>query len=158
MNPASRPDRAQQLTERTLISRRDYLRMLVVASGGLMLGTTGLAGGLFRRHGSGDAGAVKIAGGIEPGEMVDFSYPGTDDPAIAYRLEDGKLAGFSTVCPHLACAVLWRKEHGVLECPCHDGYFDQRTGEVTAGPPTRPLPKVRLEERPDGIYATGTEH
>lgn len=158
MNPASRSDRAQQLTERKLISRREYLRMLAVASGGLMLGTTGLAGGLFRRHGSGEAPAVKIAGAIEPGEMVDFAYPGADDPAIAYRLEDGKLAGFSTVCPHLACAVLWRKEHGVLECPCHDGYFDQRTGEVTAGPPTRPLPKVQLEDRPDGIYATGTEH
>ncbi|MEX2587513.1 MAG: Rieske (2Fe-2S) protein [Actinomycetota bacterium] len=158
MNRQPAPDRARQLTETKLVSRRDYLRMLVVASGGLLLGTTGLAGGLFRRHGSGEAAAAKIAGQIPPGDVVNFSYPGQDDPAIAYRLEDGELAGFSTVCPHLACAVLWRKDHGLLECPCHDGFFDQRTGEVLAGPPARPLPKITLEERSDGIYATGTDH
>lgn len=158
MSPHPAPERARQLTEKKLVSRRDYLRMLVVASGGLLLGTTGLAGGLFRRHGSGLAAAVKIAERIEPGELVNFSYPGQDDPAIAYRLRDGHLAGFSSVCPHLACAVLWRKDRGVLECPCHDGFFDERTGDVLAGPPQRELPKIALEERGDGIYATETDH
>lgn len=158
MTGSSGTDRATQLTERKIVSRRDYLRMLVIASGGLLLGTTGLAGGLFRRHGSGVAPATRIAGQIPPGELIDFSYPDADDPAIAYRTEDGRLAAFSTVCPHLACAVLWRKEEGVLECPCHDGFFDQKTGEVLAGPPARPLPRILLQERPDGVYAVGMEH
>ena len=35
--------------------------------------------------------------------------------------------------------------------------FDPRTGEVTAGPPPRPLPKVLLIEEADGsVWAVGT--
>lgn len=141
------------------MNRRDYLRMLVIASGGLLFGTAGLASGVFRRHGSGTgaAPALRVAAGIATGEMVSFSYPGDDDPVIGLRLSDGKLVAFSSVCTHLSCAVLWRREEGVLECPCHNGIFNERTGEVVAGPPPRPLPKVRLEQRNDGIYAVGTE-
>jgi Rieske Fe-S protein len=53
--------------------------------------------------------------------------------------------------------VLWRAEHGQLECPCHDGVFDPATGEVVAGPPPRPLPKVLLREDAGGIWAVGTD-
>lgn len=147
--------REQWLRGSTLINRREYLRMLLFASGGLVLGTAGLTSGIFRRHG-GETGPPRlVAGALAPGEMVTFSYPGADDPAIAMRLDDGVLVAFSSVCTHLACAVLWRRDKQVLECPCHKGIFNQRTGEVVAGPPVRPLPAVRLEERPDGIWAMG---
>ncbi|MFC9462796.1 (2Fe-2S)-binding protein, partial [Streptomyces sp. NPDC056983] len=44
-----------------------------------------------------------------------------------------------------------------LYCPCHEGVFDARTGEVTAGPPPRGLPKVLLVEKADGsVWAVAT--
>ena len=45
---------------------------------------------------------------------------------------------FSSTCTHLACNVIWRKEKGIFECPCHSGQFDIN-GRPIAGPPTRPL-------------------
>jgi Rieske Fe-S protein len=141
------------------VSRRNYLRILVTVSGGLAAGAVGVAAGLFRRHGSGTAAPAKVADRLEPGQAVAFRYPGPDDRALAIRLPDpdGRLVGWSAVCTHLACAVLWREEDGHLECPCHDGVFDPATGEVVAGPPPRPLPRVRLrEDDAGGIWAVGT--
>src|SRR5919198_115189 len=133
------------------VTRRDYLRILVTVSGGLLAGAAGVAGGLFRRHGAGTAAPKKVADRLGPGEAVAFRYPGADDRALAIRLPGGQLVGYSAVCTHLACAVLWRREEGRLECPCHDGEFDPATGEVVAGPPPRPLPKVVLREDDRGI-------
>ena len=139
------------------MSRRAYLKMLVGASGGLLLATAGLASGIFRRQGVGRTRAKKIAGSVRAGEMATFSYPGENDPAIAMRLKDGRLVAFSSVCTHLSCAVLWKKDEQHLVCPCHNGVFDPRTGAAVAGPPPRPLAKIRLQERHDGVYAVGTE-
>ncbi|MDI1463541.1 Rieske 2Fe-2S domain-containing protein [Catellatospora sp. KI3] len=152
-----------QLRERiaadSLTSRRDYLRLAVTVSGGLAVGTAAVASGLFHRHGDGTAAPKLVAERLEPGQSVAFSYPGEEDRAVALRMADGTLAAYSSVCTHLACAVLWRAdqgEQGELYCPCHEGVFDPRTGQVMAGPPPRPLPRVLLEERGDGIWAVGT--
>lgn len=144
-----------RLREDRLFTRRDYLRLLVTVSGGLVAGTAAVATGIFRRHGSGHSEPKKVADAVAPGESFTFSYPGDDDPAIGVRTADGFLVAYSSICTHLACAVLWIKDKGELECPCHDGVFDVKTGEVLAGPPPRPLPAIELEERPDGIYAVG---
>lgn len=136
------------------LARRDFLRLLVVASGGLALSTGAVAAGLFRRQ-AGTHPARRVASALAPGESVTFSYPGPDDPAIAVALADGTPVAYSSVCTHLGCAVLWRKDQGKLACPCHDGAFDPRSGAVVAGPPPRPLPRITLEQRSDGIYATG---
>jgi Rieske Fe-S protein len=138
------------------VTRRDYLRILVTVSGGLLAGTGAIAAGLFRRHGSGQAPPLRVADRLAPGRAVTFRYPGGSDPAMALRLPDGRLVGYSAVCTHLSCAVLWRPQHNRLECPCHNGAFDPATGAVLFGPPPRPLPRVRLEERLDGIWAVGT--
>jgi Rieske Fe-S protein len=148
----------------SLTTRRDYLRIVATVSGGLAVGGLAVAGGVLHRHGEPEGGGVpeakKIADGLPPGESVSFRYPGDEDRAVAVRLEDGSLVGYSAVCTHLACAVLWRKERGSegeLYCPCHEGIFDARTGEVAAGPPPRGLPKVVVVEEQDGsIWAIGT--
>lgn len=138
------------------VTRRDYLRILVTLSGGLLAAAAAVAGGLFHRHGAGSAPAQRIADELAPGQGVSFRYPGEDDRALAIRLPEGQLVAYSSICTHLACAVLWRPEANRLECPCHDGVFDAATGEVLAGPPPRPLPKVRLREDARGIWAVGT--
>lgn len=148
----------------SLTTRRDYLRIVATVSGGLAVGGLAVAGGVLHRHGEPDVEGApepkRIAGGLPPGESLAFRYPGEEDRAVAVRLADGSLVGYSAVCTHLACAVLWRKERGTegeLYCPCHEGIFDARTGEVTAGPPPRGLPKVVVVEESDGsIWAIGT--
>jgi Rieske Fe-S protein len=138
------------------VTRRDYLRILVTLSGGLAAAAGVVAAGLFHRHGKGSAPPTKVADELSPGEAVAFRYPGEDDRAIAVRLADGRLVAYSSICTHLACAVLWRADANHLVCPCHDGVFDPATGEVLAGPPPRPLPQVRLREDSRGIWAVGT--
>ncbi|GGY65285.1 Rieske (2Fe-2S) protein [Streptomyces anulatus] len=148
----------------SLTTRRDYLRIVTTVSGGLAVGGIGVAAGMLHRHGDGEEGkapeAKRIAGGLQPGESIAFRYPGEEDRAVAVRLDDGTLVGYSAVCTHLACAVLWRKDRGTegeLYCPCHEGVFDARSGEVTAGPPPRGLPKVVVIEQDDGsVWAVGT--
>jgi nitrite reductase/ring-hydroxylating ferredoxin subunit len=144
----------------SLTTRRDYLRIVVTVSGGLAIGGLGVAGGVLHRHGDGGGEAKRIADRLPAGESLAFRYPGDEDRAVAIRLADGSLVGYSAICTHLACAVLWRKERGEegeLYCPCHEGVFDPRSGDVTAGPPPRALPKVVLYERADGsIWAIGT--
>ncbi|MFF4247565.1 ubiquinol-cytochrome c reductase iron-sulfur subunit [Streptomyces sp. NPDC001822] len=148
----------------SLTTRRDYLRIVATVSGGLAVGGLGVAGGILHRQGETEDGKApapkQIAARLLPGQSLAFRYPGDEDRAVAVRMDDGTLVGYSAVCTHLACAVLWRKERGSegeLYCPCHEGVFDARTGEVTAGPPPRGLPKVALTELEDGsIWAVGT--
>ena len=64
-------------------------------------------------------------------------------PVILLR-RNGELTAFSAVCTHLGCNVAYFPEDEVFECPCHGGEYDVN-GNVTAGPPPRPLPKVNVK-------------
>ncbi|MFE2328195.1 ubiquinol-cytochrome c reductase iron-sulfur subunit [Streptomyces sp. NPDC059385] len=167
--PGPAPDgdaAAEQLRDRisadSLTTRRDYLRIVATVSGGLAVGGVGVAAGILHRHGDSEnlPEPKKVTDVLAPGQSVAFRFPGEEDRAVAVRLADGTLVGYSAVCTHLACAVLWREDRGPegeLYCPCHEGVFDARTGEVTAGPPPRPLPRVFLTEQGDGsVWAIGT--
>ncbi|MEE1805658.1 QcrA and Rieske domain-containing protein [Streptomyces sp. BE133] len=164
--PSGDPRKAlrDRIAAGALATRRDYLRIVATVSGGLAVASLGVAGGILPRHGDPDDAKApapkKITAQLLPGESIAFRYPDEDDRAVAVRLDDGSLVGYSAICTHLACAVLWRKDRGPegeLYCPCHEGVFDARTGEVTAGPPPRALPKVVLTEQTDGsIWAVGT--
>ena len=145
-----------RIREDAPITRRDYLRILVTVSGGLLVGTAAVAAGVFRRRDEDTGVALRVARELAPGQAVRFHYPTADDPAIAIRLPEGQVVAYSSVCTHLSCSVLWRSETGRIECPCHDGAFDPRDGHVLAGPPPRPLPSIVVEERTDGVFAVGT--
>ncbi|WP_327283825.1 MULTISPECIES: Rieske (2Fe-2S) protein [unclassified Streptomyces] len=159
-------DAAERLRDRisadSLTTRRDYLRIVATVSGGLAIGGAGVASGILHRHGDSEAlpRTKKVTDHLAPGESVAFRFPGDEDRALAVRLADNSLVGYSAVCTHLACAVLWRADRGAdgeLYCPCHEGVFDARTGEVTAGPPPRPLPRIFLTEESDGsVWAVAT--
>ncbi|GAA2446310.1 ubiquinol-cytochrome c reductase iron-sulfur subunit [Streptomyces mauvecolor] len=164
-DPGTDPARAalhDRIAADSLTTRRDYLRIVATVSGGLAVGGVAVAGGVLHRHGDNDdpPAARRVAAVLPPGESVAFRFPGEEDRAVAVRLTDGTLVGYSAVCTHLACGVLWREDRGAegeLYCPCHEGVFDARTGEVTAGPPPRPLPKVLLVEEADGsVWAVAT--
>lgn len=61
---------------------------------------------------------------------------------------DGQLHAFSTVCPHLGCAVDYNPEDQKFECPCHDSAFGL-DGAHEAGPSPRPLDALELTQLDD---------
>ncbi len=136
------------------VTRRDYLRLLVLTSLGLFVGTAGIAAWarIPRRY----AGPQRITAmdQLPEGSALQFNYPTPNDPALLIHLPGGGFVAYNQLCTHLACAVLWEPERRVLECPCHEGLFDAGTGRVLAGPPPRPLSQIRLLISEGTIYAT----
>ncbi len=65
--------------------------------------------------------------------------------------QDGVLQAFSTVCPHLGCAIDFDGEVNKFKCPCHRSSFGLG-GEVEEGPSPRPLDTLEVEET-DGLVA-----
>lgn len=58
---------------------------------------------------------------------------------------DGSLTAFSTVCPHLGCAIDFNPETKKFICPCHKSSFSL-TGEVEEGPSPRALDTLEVKE------------
>ena len=151
-------ERIARLTTDALVTRRGYLRILAILSGGLALGNVAVAAGAFRRPTQGADVEVVItddADGVPVGGSVRFLYPGERTPALLLRLAADVFVAYSAVCTHLECEVLARRDEGDLYCPCHEGFFDPATGTPTAGPPERPLPPIALERRGNRIVAVG---
>ena len=139
--------------EDEIVTRRDTLRFLLAGSGALFL-VTGVLAVLGSLPGGSETKAVAIA---KEGELAEnawkvFNYPNEYGQAILINLPGHGLVAFSYVCTHLSCAVLYQGD-GKLHCPCHEGLFDAATGNVLAGPPTRPLPAIQLARQDGVIYA-----
>ncbi len=66
-------------------------------------------------------------------------------PVIVSRKQDnGNIIVFDTGCTHLGCTVHWDETKGGVLCACHGGAFDLM-GNVTAGPPSRPLGRYNFK-------------
>ncbi len=67
--------------------------------------------------------------------------------AWVLRLE-GRLVAFSTVCPHLGCAIDYDPKARRFVCPCHNSVFEL-DGAVVEGPSPRPMDRldVRQEDK-----------
>ena len=59
---------------------------------------------------------------------------------------DGSLTAFSTVCPHLGCAIDYNPETKKFICPCHKSSFSL-AGEVLEGPSPRSLDSLEINEQ-----------
>ncbi len=135
------------------VTRRDYLRLLVLTSFGLFLGTTAIAVAAQLPRRMAPPQRIAAVDEVPEGEALQFHYPTADDPAILIHLPGGGFVAYSQLCTHLACAVIWEPQRRVLDCPCHEGLFDAATGGVLAGPPPRPLPRIPLRVQDGAIYA-----
>jgi menaquinol-cytochrome c reductase iron-sulfur subunit len=90
------------------------------------------------------------------GETRKVVYPDPDpDPwgglavrnAAWVRREGAEsFVAFSIYCTHTGCPVNWVSDARLFLCPCHGGIFDGQ-GEVTAGPPPRPLDRAPIRVR-----------
>jgi nitrite reductase/ring-hydroxylating ferredoxin subunit len=141
------------------VARRDFTRFLVLVSGGFVVGQTWILLQNFFRQRAGELPIRRVVGvgDLPVGGWRVFAYPGPGDHAIVVRLGERRFVAYDQACTHLLCPVIAQPERGRLHCPCHEGAFDIETGRPTAGPPERPLPRIRLEIRGDVVYATGIE-
>lgn len=54
---------------------------------------------------------------------------------------NGDITIFDPRCTHLNCPYYWDDKEQIFNCPCHGGKFDM-DGNVTGGPPPRPLDRM----------------
>jgi Rieske Fe-S protein len=151
-------------------TRRTFLKALIFFSGALvLLPLQSLSAYLLeRKSGTASYPRVKLANSSEvaTGESTLFTYPTSDRSAVLIHLASGDFVAYDAVCTHLGCQIHfdkepikgWENRTDNLFCACHGGVFDAKSGDVLAGPPPRPMPKIRLEIDTNGdIYANGYE-
>jgi Rieske Fe-S protein len=104
---------------------------------------------------------VKDLSGVPVGEPVDIKFKALVQDAF-YRKEvlhmawvikhdDGSIAVFSPVCPHLGCYYKWNPESREFECPCHASRFSE-DGKVLGGPAPRPLDTLPHKVEDNALY------
>lgn len=136
------------------VTRREFVRYLVLASGGFAAGNVGVAlWSSLRSINSGDPRPIVSLAAVPEGTAHLFRYPTDDDPAILVHLPGGELRAFSQKCTHLGCVVYYTDGSEEMECPCHEGVFDAESGDVLAGPPQRPLGRIDVTVRGDTVWA-----
>lgn len=88
------------------VTRREFARYLVLASGAFAAGTLGIAAWAQARSAAKEAvpTAILPAADLAVGQSHLFRWPGPEDPAILVAVEDG-LVAFSQKCTHLGCVV-----------------------------------------------------
>jgi Rieske Fe-S protein len=141
------------------VTRREFARYLVAGAGAMAVGNVGLAAWTqLRSINTGEPRSIVALDQVPVGQTHLFRYPTDDDPAVLLRLGDEEVVAFSQKCTHLGCVVFFEAEEDRWHCPCHEGNFEARTGEVLSGPPVRPLGRIEVEVREDGaVWALGYE-
>ncbi len=140
------------------LTRRELAKFLALGSGLLAAVTTAIAVA-GRRYRAPAYPRLRVArlSELPAGRAVPFRYPTAEDPCLLLRRPDGEVVAYSQVCTHLSCAVVYRPAGDEFFCPCHHGYFSTGDGRPLAGPPQRPLPRIRIERDGDDLVATGVE-
>jgi len=141
------------------VERRDFMKFMVLTSLALTVGQVwiGAQNWWRRRRGALEIRRIASLDELPVGGVMTFTYPGPQDDCVLVRTPEDALVAYSQKCTHLSCAVRPRVEEGVVHCPCHEGYFDLRSGRPVSGPPRRPLALVHLRVQDGVIYASGVE-
>lgn len=140
------------------ISRRTFCGGLLFTSTALVLAPRELKAQIGARPAEIAYPPMKIRGAeaVLPGGYLHFSYPLAQDSAILIRTNDGEYFAYSRKCAHMGCSIDFNRRRGCLECPCHTGSYDAKTGFVIFGPPPRPLDSIVLQMRAGGeVWAVG---
>jgi thiosulfate dehydrogenase [quinone] large subunit len=88
--------------------------------------------------------AIGVATAVPLGQARSFSDPATGNPAWVVHPSASTFVAFSAVCTHAGCPVQYDAGSVQFVCPCHGGAYDARTGQVLAGPPPSPLPRIPI--------------
>lgn len=140
------------------VSRRQFTKFLVLTSLGMFVGNVWIAmrAWLYKQPVYPQR-TVADVNDIPVGGVRLFRYPTEKDPCILIHPDEQTFVAYSQKCTHLSCAVYYTRAKNRIECPCHEGYFAVKTGNVLQGPPTRPLPRVVLKRDGDKLVAVAME-
>lgn len=149
----------ENAAEISSVTRRGFCNGLLLTGAGLVAVA---AGGGMAEDVVGQSRGVAYpplridgAGALMPGSALFFNYPRTCDPAILARTDDGSYYAYSQKCSHLGCSVKFSRALNRLDCPCHRGSYDVKTGVVVDGPPRRALDEIILAVRGAEVWAVG---
>ena len=136
------------------VSRRDFAKLLAVVSGGMVLGNGIIAAKTFFFFFKtiGEKQKICAKNDIPVGGTKSFVLKNDSVPYILIHTEEGEFYAYEQKCTHLSCAVYYKPGTLKIECPCHNGWFDVKTGEVLQGPPPRPLKKLVVTLQGDDIF------
>lgn len=138
------------------VTRREFTKFLCLVSGGMAVGSGWVAvkDRLFPPHRIQGEEFVCKTEEVPIGGTRAFIVSGSKIPFILIHLNDGSWRAFEQKCTHLSCAVFYQPAADKIQCPCHNGWFDARTGNVLQGPPPRPLKRLEVVVKGDEIYVT----
>lgn len=141
------------------IFRREFIKFLLLTSGAFTVGQFWLLLQNLLRGGQPAPPVQEIArvDDIPIGGSLLFEYPAHSPARLLVRVDEATFVAYEQQCTHLTCPVIPNVARGELHCPCHEGVFDLMSGRPLAGPPQRPLARVKLEVRDGVVYATGIE-
>ena len=90
---------------------------------------------------------VTLVGGIgEVGKTTVYMRKRNPDIDTEPADDFNQFVALSTRCMHLGCPIRFVEASGRFICPCHGGVYGFR-GEVTGGPPVRPLDRFYTRVR-----------
>jgi len=87
----------------------------------------------------------------EKGNLV--TYP---KRSYIVKDENNKMTALDPACTHLGCICYWEESIRMFLCPCHGGAFDIK-GNVTLGPPPKPLNKLDVKIKDGMLYLRNQE-
>jgi succinate dehydrogenase / fumarate reductase iron-sulfur subunit len=82
----------------------------------------------------------------ERGSLV--AYPRR---AYLVKNDSGALSAIDPTCTHLGCICYWDEAIRMFLCPCHGGAFNKE-GNVTLGPPPKPLARLNVKVEGGILY------
>lgn len=156
--PKWRHDFPIDVPEDNFVARRDFTKFMVLTSLAFAAGQFWIAFlATKRRRRRFDPVRIAAIDEVPIDGAITFHYPAPHDACLLVRQGRETFLAYGSKCTHLSCAVLPDVAAGVLRCPCHHGLFDLATGRPLAGPPRRPLDRIRLDIRGGEIFAVGVE-
>jgi Rieske Fe-S protein len=157
--PKWRQDFPIEIAQDEYVSRRDFTKFMVLISFALVNGQFWIIviNWMRKRRGKLPLAEILNANDIKPGDSRIFQYPKEHDPCVLVRINESHFVAYSQKCTHLSCPVIPKPQLGKFHCPCHEGSFDMKSGQPLAGPPRRPLVRVKLEFRNGRVFASGLE-
>ena len=100
-----------------------------------------------------DSVVAAQASQVPPNSGVLFKFGAR--PGLLIRTPEGQLEAFSAICTHLDCTVQYKVDTSQIWCACHNGFYDL-AGNVTSGPPPRPLTRLVVNQRGDDVVVSRT--
>ena len=139
------------------LNRRQFCSGMALTTAGVIAATEMLS---ERAHAKSQSIAyppmrIEGASSLLPGTALLFTYPRPNDAAILARTDDKSFYAYSQKCSHLGCSVHFSRALNRMECPCHRGAYDVKSGVAVQGPPRRALDEIILQVRGGEVWAVG---